>query len=140
LTRGAIESEVPAWKISTEAAMPDEHAVRALAEVSKGATIDVYLGTWCSDSQRELSRLWKALDMLGEPPFSIRYIKVDRHMSSAGGEAQRAHIKFLPTFVVRRHGIESGRVVESAPAGIERDLGDLLSGRQRGTVSRREDL
>ena len=51
----------------------------ALGAVEPGAAIDVYLGTWCSDSERELARFWRALDLnLGIVPFDVRYIAVDR--------------------------------------------------------------
>jgi hypothetical protein len=40
--------------------------------------------------------------------------------------------------VARRGGIKIGRVVESAPRGIERELADLLSGATRGVIGGRE--
>jgi hypothetical protein len=102
--------------------------------------VAVYLGTWCGDSRREVARLWRALDALGrEPPFRIRYIGVDRR-KQAREVPPDLMLRFVPTFVVSRKGREVGRVVESAPQGIEADLSALLTGNRRGTISERTDL
>jgi hypothetical protein len=98
----------------------------------------VFFGTWCGDSLREIPRLLRALEEVPEPyPFTIRWIGVDR-TKVAAGYTDGAAIELVPTFVVRRDGLEIGRVVESAPRGIERELADLLSGATRGVIGARQ--
>jgi len=41
---------------------------------------------------------------------------------------------------VCRGGAEVGRIVESAPRGVETELRALLAGERTGTISLREDL
>jgi hypothetical protein len=139
-TRGEIEERLDAWREAAASASPWEEVARELASVPPGAEIDVYLGTWCGDSRREVPRLFRALELVPEPwPFTIRWIGVDR-AKRAPGLTEDAALRYVPTFVVRRDGVEVGRVVESAPRGIERELVDLLRGTTRGVISGRTDL
>lgn len=139
VTREEIESAVPDWVHAQVEAEIDEDAARALAAVPP-AEITVYLGTWCSDSRREVPRLWKALDATGGMvPFSVDYVAVDEDKREPAERLEGVDLQFVPTFVVRRDGEELGRVVEVAADGIERDLLRLLTGEARGVLSARED-
>jgi hypothetical protein len=113
--------------------------VRALADVPPGAEVDVFLGTWCGDSRRVVSRLFVALERI-DPPFSIRFIAVDRDKRDPEGRSEGRDIRYVPTIIVRRDGLEVGRIVESAPHGVEVDLLMLLRGEAEGTLSLRTDL
>ncbi len=140
VTRQQIEATMPEWVANTVEAAPDSAAAESLVAALPGAEVTVYFGTWCSDSGRELPRLWRALDDLGvlDPP-EIRYIGVDRQKTAPAGVEKDANLLLVPTFVVHRGGREVGRVVESAPHGIERDLDDLLSDRTNGLITGSED-
>jgi thiol-disulfide isomerase/thioredoxin len=141
VTREGIETAVPQWVEAQVAAQPDAEAARALAAVEPGAEVIVFLGTWCGDSRREVPRLWKALDEAGGAvPFSIRYVGVDRAKKEPAAAIAESGIHYLPTFIVRRGGAEVGRVIETSPNGIEKDLLALLTGRARGILATREDL
>lgn len=141
VTREQVEEFVPDWVQEEVAAQPEAAAVQGLAAVAPGAEVTVYLGTWCSDSKRELARLWRALDEAGGAvPFALRYVAVGRDKEEPAALTGGADLRYVPTFVVARGGREVGRIVESAPNGIERDLLALLEGSASGTVSGREDL
>lgn len=121
-----------------ELQIDEEHAV-ALSAVEPGAHIDVYLGVWCPDSVREVTRLWKALDMAGEVPFSVDYLGLDRTMKSGvdsiDDSVEQFDIITVPTFIVYRGDEEVGRVIEKSPTTIEKDLLDLLTGERKGKIS-----
>lgn len=139
-SRAAIESALPAWADAAASADPYDDPARALATVLPGAEIDVFLGTWCGDSRREVSRLFRALELVPEPwPFTVRWIGVDR-MKQAPGLTEGADLRYVPTIIVRRDGVELGRIIESAPRGIEVELLDLLTGRTTGVITGRTDL
>lgn len=141
VTREGIEAAVPPWVEAQVAAQPDAEAARALAAVEPGAEVTVFLGTWCGDSRREVPRLWKALDEAGGAvPFAIRYVGVDRAKKEPAAAIAESGVHYLPTFIVRRGGTEVGRIVETSPNGIEKDLLALLTGRARGVLATREDL
>jgi hypothetical protein len=139
VSRPQIEAAAPSWTAVAAASEVDADAARALAEVAPGAAVTVYFGTWCSDSRREVSRFWHALDAAGaEMPFTVRYVAVDRSKEVPAELAAKADLQYVPTFVVERGGQEVGRVVETAVSGIEGDLLALLTGGATGVLSASE--
>lgn len=141
VSRHQIEAVVPEWVKTEIEADPDREAAARLADALEGAEVTVYLGTWCEDSRRELARLWRALDEAGifEPP-QFAYVGVDRDKREPAELLAGSDLCYVPTFIVRRGAGEVGRIVESAPGGIERDLLALLSGERQGVLSGRDDL
>lgn len=140
-TRAAIEAAEPGWM----AMEVDAEAAAALTEVEPGAEVVVFFGTWCSDSRRELSRLWRAFDAAGawdesQLPFALEYVAVDRAKVEPRERTAGIDLRYVPTFIVYRGGEEIGRMVEVSPNGIERDLLALLTGAATGVVSARDDL
>lgn len=134
--RAEIERVVPAWTAAIDAAAVDRGAWTELLAVPPGASIDVFLGTWCGDSRREVSRFFRGLEGQESLPFTVRFIAVDREKHAPPfTDEPGVSLRYVPTFIVRRDGVEVGRVVESAPRGIERELVELLAGRSTGTIS-----
>ncbi len=139
VTREQIEAAMPDWVRAQVESVVDPQAAQALAAVPP-AEIIVYLGTWCSDSRREVPRFWRALDQTGGMvPFTVEYVTVDEDKQEPAGALEGVGLEYVPTFVVRRDGEEIGRVVEVAEDGIERDLLALLTGEARGVVSGRDE-
>jgi thiol-disulfide isomerase/thioredoxin len=139
-TREQIEA-APEWVQAEVEAKPDPNVAAALASVPAGAEVEIFLGTWCGDSRREVPRLWKAIDAAGGTvPFQIHYVGVDRQKKEPAAEIAREGVRFLPTFIVRRDGREVGRIVETSPNGVESDLLALLTGKASGVLSTRTDL
>jgi thiol-disulfide isomerase/thioredoxin len=141
VTRERIEEAHPTWKASRESAPVEADTAQLLRSTPPGAEVIIVLGTWCGDSRREVPRLWRAIDMAGgNVPFSIKMIGVGRDKTAPGTSVAEMGIRYVPTFIVRRNGREVGRIVESAPAGIERSLLDLLMGTRTGLITGRTDL
>jgi thiol-disulfide isomerase/thioredoxin len=133
LEREAVQRELPHWVSDAEL---DADAVKRLASVPPGAEVVIYFGTWCGDSRREVPRLWKAFDAAGALPFSVTLHGVDEEKTAP----PEIDLRYVPTFIVRRDGVEVGRIVESAPEGVERELVHLLEGTKKGLVTARTDL
>ncbi|MFP3941633.1 MAG: TlpA family protein disulfide reductase [Thermoanaerobaculia bacterium] len=141
VTRPEIEAAVPSWVAATADAAVDEEAATALAAVEPGGRVTVFLGTWCSDSRREVPRLWRALDQVGGlVPFDVEYVAVDEDKAEPAELVAGRDLRYVPTVIVSRGGEEVGRVVEVSPNGIEHDLLALLTGTESGVVTAREDL
>lgn len=141
VTREQIEEADPSWVKAQVEVTPDAESARALASVEPGAEVTVFLGTWCEDSRREVPRFWRALDEAGGTvPFEVRHIGVDRAKKEPAELVTGSDVRYVPTFIVSRGGHEEGRIVESSPRGIERDLLALLKGEQKGMVTNSEDL
>lgn len=141
LTRAQIERIDPDWVQAEVGFRPFLATARKLASVGQGARVSVYLGTWCPDSRREVSRLWRALDEVGDRvPFTIRYFGVDHGLHRPAALVKRAHLLRVPTFVVTRGRRELGRIVEVSPHGIENDLLALFTGKEHGLVTGSEGV
>lgn len=141
LARTAIESACPEWVAERGAASPDAEFSRRLVAVEPGAKVTIFLGTWCGDSRRQLARLWRALDEAGrDPSFSIDYVGVDEAKREPAERIIGRDLRYVPTFLVERDGVEVGRIVEVAPNGIERDLLALLEGSVQGLLTTRAEL
>ncbi len=139
--RARMEAAVPEWVQVEAGSVVDAKTAQALAAVAPGATLTIYLGSWCGDSRREVSRFWRALDTAGRPlPFPVTYIAVDPGKQEPAALLQGVDLRYVPTFVVERGGREVGRIVESAPHGIEKDLLALLDGSAHGLLTDRGDL
>ncbi len=141
LTRQEIEAAMPSWVDAQVRARPDYEAAAKLPAALESAEVTVFLGTWCSDSRRELTRFWSALDGVGlEVPAQVHYIGVDRSKKQPEELVAGNDLLYVPTFIVRREGQEVGRIVEKSPVGIERDLLALLSGERQGLVTAKVEL
>lgn len=141
VTREEVEAVMPDWVLATVAATPDIALADVMADALSAAEVNVFFGTWCADSGRELPRLWRVLDEAGVlDPAEIRYIGVNREMTEPAAYVTGQDLKFVPTFVVSRGGEEVGRIVESSPNGIESDLLALLRGDKAGLITGREDF
>jgi cyclophilin family peptidyl-prolyl cis-trans isomerase/HEAT repeat protein len=145
--RALVEVQHPEFRSTGPEVEPAPAICEQLARVPAGARIDVYFGTWCGDSRREVTRFWNALDRITRAaapgarlPFDLHYVAVDRSKQEPAELLTGVELKYVPTFVVTRQGREVGRVVESAPEGIEKALLDLLSGARTGVISGRPEL
>jgi hypothetical protein len=142
LSRVEIEAAVPDWVVAEIEARPDpERALEMAAAGSPESRVTVYLGTWCSDSRRELARFWRAVDEAGgEVAFELAYVGVDRDKKEPADRLEGLGLEYVPTFVVETGGVEVGRIVEESPNGIEHDLAALLRGEASGLITAKEEL
>jgi len=89
--------------------------------------IDVVMGTWCSDSRREVPRLIKILDEIKFTEKNLRLICVDRNKSAGQIDIVDYNIKLIPTIVIKKKEKEIGRIVETPVASLEKDLLNILT-------------
>lgn len=125
--RTVFQSPAYAWfDTGYNAYQPQKEYVDRLARMKDSIDIVVVYGTWCSDSQRELPRFFKIVDMIGLPPDRVKLIAVDRTKQLPAGVSQEYAITLVPTFVIKYRGLEIGRIIESAKTTLEQDLTELL--------------
>lgn len=95
-------------------------------------SLDIFMGTWCGDSKREVPRFYKILDALDFPEEQIRLINVDKvpeaYKQSPTHEESGKLIHRVPTFIIYREGKEIGRIVEYPVTSLEMDLLQILKG------------
>lgn len=108
----------------------DSVTVARLQPLLAGKTIEVFLGTWCGDSRREVPRLVKILEAAHFDTAQLRLIfvnnAIDAYKQSPAHEEAGKLIHRVPTIIVYK-GKELGRIVESPVASLEKDLLQILS-------------
>lgn len=89
----------------------------------KGFRIEVFMGSWCEDSQREYPRLIKILDEAKFPKQRMLTYAVNESKKSFYSEEIGKDIRFVPTIIFYKGGEEVGRIVESpVSASLEEDI------------------
>jgi hypothetical protein len=122
----AILSISPEWRTNRDAYEPAEADIRAIASTPIKARLDVYFGSWCSDSRREVPRFLRILDRASPARLMVRYYGLDRTKKEPARLARRGAIERVPTFILRADGREVGRIVETPQTTLEHDLAVLV--------------
>lgn len=106
---------------------PDEEVINNIGERLNSYRIEIVLGTWCSDSKREVPRFMKILDMLSYDLNNLTLITVDRDKNSPDGNIDSKNIELVPTFILINDQGEKGRIIETPVETLEMDLLDILN-------------
>jgi hypothetical protein len=126
VSRETILEKVPAWVDLVAAYQPEPEAVDKLRGLGREVVIEVYFGSWCSDSMAHVSAFFKVLDLADTPLLRAVYFGVpeakDKRAPYTGGRK----IDKLPTFVVMVDGREAGRIIETPKKSVEEDLVRIL--------------
>lgn len=107
---------------------PDATTVAALKKAMKGITIRGYMGTWCSDSQRETPQFYKLMDAIAFKEKNITLVTVDESKKEPVDLVQGYNIMQVPTFIFYKDGKELGRYVEYARDTMEKDFLQIVAG------------
>ena len=102
-------------------------AVNLLMDKNKnGISIKIVMGTWCSDSQREIPRFMKILDIWQFPLSNVTFIGVDEAKHSPVGDFDKLDIQKVPTIIIYKNNIEAGRIIEIPATSLEQDMVNIL--------------
>lgn len=88
--------------------------------------IKIVLGTWCSDSRREVPRFLKILDSIGFCQDNLTIINVDRTKNGLSNETENLKIELVPTFIIYEDNEEIGRIIETPNETLEKDLVEIV--------------
>jgi cyclophilin family peptidyl-prolyl cis-trans isomerase/HEAT repeat protein/thiol-disulfide isomerase/thioredoxin len=94
--------------------------------VHEGDRVEVFMGTWCDDSQREVPKFLRIMDELKTLGVSLpaSFVAVDRSKQQPAALLANRHVEKVATFIYYRGDRELGRIVER-PVGVFED--DLLA-------------
>jgi cyclophilin family peptidyl-prolyl cis-trans isomerase/HEAT repeat protein/thiol-disulfide isomerase/thioredoxin len=95
--------------------------------VRAGDRVEVYMGTWCDDSQREVPKFLRISDDLKSQfgvDLPVTFVAVDRAKHEPAKLLEGKSVDKVATFIYYRGGQELGRIVER-PTGLFED--DLLT-------------
>ena len=111
------------WLHDATSYQPNADALAKLALHKDKLFVQVFCGSWCEDTHRELPRFLQIAAASGIK-YSLYF--VDRNKQSTAGDEKKYNILFIPTSIVLYDGKETGRIVDMAPKGIENHLTELL--------------
>ncbi|TSA25811.1 MAG: thioredoxin [Ignavibacteriales bacterium] len=101
---------------------PDSTEVLKLSNVINDVKITIVMGSWCSDSRREVPRIFKILDRINYNFQNLTMVCVDRNKTAPNGLVEKLDIKLVPTFICTKDDKEIGRIVETPKETLEKDL------------------
>ena len=122
----ALLAQYPAFMDEYKSYQPSDAEIKAVSALEDD-TLLILFGTWCHDSEREVPRLLKTLDVSGLDVPQFTLFAVDRKKSDPEGVAEKHKLKYTPTFILMRDGEEIGRVVERAETSLTQDLQALAA-------------
>ena len=106
---------------------PNTDLVEQFKQQLKGHHIQLFLGTWCSDSQREVPNFIKILQSADFPMNNLEMVAMDRDKENPAREKKTWNIAYVPTFVFVKDGKEINRIVEMPLESLEKDMLKILS-------------
>ncbi len=126
LTADQILDQIEAYQVGEKKYQPDEESVKKLKSTISDVLIIVFLGTWCSDSEREVPRFLKIMEQTKNSHISFKLFGLDRSKRDPDGLAEKHQIEYVPTFIVLHNNEEIGRIVEAPMVGLEQDLAEII--------------
>ena len=126
---GFAQEEFQTWfDMNYESYSPDQETIKTLKGIDRQSiAITIVLGTWCSDSRREVPVFYRVVDEIGIPDEKLSLICINRMKNFPGTDLNHLDINFVPTFIFYRSGSEIGRIIESPVQSIERDMLKILT-------------
>ena len=131
-TNGFKKSPFSSWYNSEfKGYTPDAAITDSLKPKLESIEFKIIMGTWCSDSQREVPRFIKILQSLDFPLEKVQIICVNSSKTAVEYRVNVGDVELVPTFYIMLEGVEIGRIVETPVNSLEKDLLDILSGKYK---------
>ncbi len=105
----------------------DVEFIKPIEDKLNECEITIVLATWCSDSRREVPRLFKILDVINYPTSKLTIIAVNREKNGVEKETEGLNINLVPTFIVYKDKNEIGRIIETPVQSLEKDLASIFN-------------
>ncbi len=111
----------------------DEEALIDLMNIDlEDIEVLVVMGTWCSDSRREVPRFLKLCQLIGLDQDKVRFIGTDSYKEAPVDDYEALDIERVPTFIFYYKKNEFGRIIEYPKASLEKDMVNILEAKGIG--------
>ncbi len=94
--------------------------------------LEIFMGTWCGDSRREVPRMFRILDYCQVKPSQVKLVMLGNtdtlYKQSPEHEEWGLEIHRVPDLIVYDHQKEIGRIVEEPVVSLEKDLLAIVNG------------
>ncbi len=127
LSEEEILENFPDWREEAASYVPDQEVIEKLQSIPSEIKIEIFLGTWCPDSKRNVSAYFKIIDMVDNPLIITTYIGIPRDKDSRKPFIEGKNIIKIPTFIIFIDDEEKGRIIENPIKSVEEDLLDIIN-------------
>ena len=103
--------------------------IAALKNHIKDVKITLFMGTWCGDSRNQVPDFYKILEEIGFEQKNLTLITMDRNKTTPEQFEKDLNITNVPTMLFYKNGSEINRIVEAPVTTLEKDMLDILSGK-----------
>lgn len=114
------------FKSQYEAYSPKAKTIQKIKAKINNYDIKIVFASWCSDSQLQLPRFYKILDLAEFKKSQLETIGVDRNKNPHIVDIADLNIELVPTFIIYKNSEEIGRIVETPTKTLESDLLKLI--------------
>ena len=110
---------------------PDATTVELLRKKSlKDYSIEIFFGTWCGDSKREVPHFMKLLSDISFPVYNLKMIAVggsdSLYKQSPDHQEKGLGIFKVPAIIIYKKGTEVNRIIEYPALSLEKDLLSIM--------------
>jgi hypothetical protein len=126
VTQESLLRDYPAFRDNYRSYTPRKDVVGKIAAVGGGHDILVFFGTWSKDSVSEVPKILRILDAADNRDLKCALYGVDRDGNEGIGMSEAFGIRRLPTTIVLRNGVETGRIAALPGASLEEILLGIL--------------
>ncbi|MFL6247809.1 MAG: HEAT repeat domain-containing protein [Thermoanaerobaculia bacterium] len=131
LTTDRLMATLPAYVQRKNEYKPDVTVLEMIKPlVREGDRVEVFMGTWCDDSQREVPKFLRITDDLKSQfgvDLPVRFVAVDKSKQQPAKLLEGKSLQKVATFIYYRDGQELGRIEERPQGVFEDDLLALMS-------------
>jgi alkyl hydroperoxide reductase subunit AhpF len=127
LSKEEILENFPDWQVEVASYVPNQEVIEKLQAIPSEIKIEIFLGTWCSDTKRNVSAYFKIMDMVDNPLIMTTYIGIPEEDDSRKPFIEGKNIVKVPTFIVYIDNQEKGRIIEDPVKSVEEDLLDIIN-------------
>ncbi len=126
LSKEEILENFPDWQVEVASYVPDQEVIEKLQSIPSEIKIEIFLGTWCPDTKRNVSAYFKIMDMVDNPFIMTSYIGIPRNNDSRKPFIEGKNIMKVPTFIILINDEEKGRIIENPTKSVEEDVLDII--------------
>lgn len=107
----------------------DAEVVSQLEPLLEDITVKVFMGTWCSDSQHNVPAFFKIMDQAGYAYNDFELYSMTEEKVTPENFEAGLNVINVPTIIIYKDGKEINRLVEYPINSVEKDLLDILQGK-----------
>jgi thiol-disulfide isomerase/thioredoxin len=126
ISASQLLTEHPQFRYAYEQYQPSSTEIDAVKTLG-GKSLVVLFGTWCHDSEREVPRLLKLLNLSGVELQNLSLHGVNYNKQEPTNLHRQYNLKYSPTIILLQGQDELGRIIEKPLVSLGEDLASFIS-------------